>query len=245
MIHFFLLILYILFNVDSFSKSIEIKRYQELMILKTNSTHISSIWYDHKKQIYFTNSSKIDTNSTTIFHLSNITDMKYILTIRSNSIRRFHPPSNYTKDKNNWKYNVRKHVLKAQSLIPVSTNKHGTVIEGLWYDHYLGIYTTNTNVQIDHFIPRKHAFDSGGEKWSNQRKKQFVNCLNMPPLLIVTSAIENNIKSSSPPSTYMPPNPKFQALYVEIWIALKTKWNLKIDPNEVIISKNCYKKNLL
>ncbi|MGL5956232.1 MAG: GmrSD restriction endonuclease domain-containing protein, partial [Brevinema sp.] len=104
------------------------------------------------------------------------------------------------------------------------TNKNGTVIGGLWYDHFTASYITNPkDLQIDHIVPFKEAFRSQQHTWTIEEINEFYNSPLLSALLPVYKD-ENQRKSDS--KEYLPPNPAFQKIYQDMWIYTKIHYKL-------------------
>ncbi|HEY8270913.1 MAG TPA: hypothetical protein VIG33_08485, partial [Pseudobdellovibrionaceae bacterium] len=69
-------------------------------------------------------------------------------------------------------YNTRARVLIRDSQIPVTFNDKGcTVLSGQWYDPYSNQeYTQASDIQIDHVVPLKNSYVSGGWKWDSSTR---------------------------------------------------------------------------
>lgn len=147
----------------------------------------------------------------------------------------------YKYNRKDWKHwidedgdgqDTRQEVLIEESLIPVIFNKNGKVQYGMWLCLFTGQYFTNSSqLDIDHVVPLKHAHDSGGYKWSAERKMAFANELDDPNHLIAVSKSANRSKGSKSPLEWLPPNEDFWCEYISIWISIKDKWELEINPN--------------
>ena len=56
---------------------------------------------------------------------------------------------------------------------------------GKWKDPYTGrIFTDPSQLDIDHVIPLKEAWESGAKTWSRKKKREFANALDNPDHLI-------------------------------------------------------------
>jgi len=112
-------------------------------------------------------------------------------------------------DRDNWEHwidedtdgqDTRQEVLIEESLIPVTFNDKGKVISGKWFDLYTAQYFTDpSDLDIDHFIPLKNAYDSGGNKWTSKQKQDFANDLDDENHLIAVSKSANRSKGSKSP----------------------------------------------
>ena len=140
-------------------------------------------------------------------------------------------------DKDSDCLNTRHELLKARSLVPVTTNKKGCrVLRGKWADYYYDEFITDaTKIDIDHVVPLKHAFDSGGRSWSAEKKKRFAND---EENLVITLASYNRKKGSSSITKWLPINKKYAGKYVKKWLKIKKKYGLVVSKEEMEVMKH-------
>ncbi len=79
-------------------------------------------------------------------------------------------------------FTVRDKVLAEESVVPVQTvlgsGGRCRVTAGQWNGPYTGqTFTDAGDVQIDHFVPLKEAYDSGGFAWDRDRRQLYANDL--------------------------------------------------------------------
>lgn len=135
---------------------------------------------------------------------------------------------------------VRHEVLIEESLVPVGfKDKQGTdedtcVVEtGLWFDPYNNrTFSRASDVQIDHMVPLKEVHQSGGYRWSKQRREEYANDRTNPGHLIAVRRKTNGEKGFKDPAEWMPDNERFRCAYVSIWTAIKRRWQLSMDSAE-------------
>ena len=140
--------------------------------------------------------------------------------------------------------NTRHEVLIEENIGHLVLSKDGCkVISGKWIGNFTGKHFTSPNqVDIDHLIPLKEAYLSGGKNWSKEKKKQFANFRGLADQLMVVEKRTNRQKGAKDISEWLPPNKKFECLYIRKWVALKKFWNLKIDKKEIEVIKKNRKK---
>jgi hypothetical protein len=125
-------------------------------------------------------------------------------------------------------------VLIRDSLTPVQRDPVGCqVIAGDWYSVYDDrTWTDPTELQIDHVVALKEAWDSGAWGWPTDRRVAFGNDLeDIRSLRAVTSAV-NQDKSADDPSQWLPPHEPFVCQYLADWISIKARWSLSMDQSE-------------
>ena len=130
---------------------------------------------------------------------------------------------------------TRQEVLISESLQKVTLSSDGCRVQaGLWYDPYNDRYFTNpADVEIDHFIPLKEAHISGAYRWSLEERRNFANNLQDPDVLIAVGASANRSKGSRDPHRWQPSNRKFRCEYIRRWVALKKRYHLSYDEQEL------------
>ena len=130
--------------------------------------------------------------------------------------------------------NTRQEVLIEQSLIPVVLSNDGKkVLSGLWFCLYTGIITTDpSTLEIDHLVPLKEAFVSGGSSWNSEKKKSYANYLDDPHHLLAVDKSANRSKQDKDISKWVPPYGETRCAYVQWWVAIKTQWGLAMDSTE-------------
>lgn len=133
---------------------------------------------------------------------------------------------------------TRQEVLIEESLLPVTVQENSRgrrkVVSGLWGGAYTGLVTTNPKkLQIDHMVPLKEAHISGAHSWNALKRKDYANDLSLGQALIAVAGGSNQSKGSRDPAHWMPPNRSFWCQYLKDWVAVKKKWELSMDQEEV------------
>jgi hypothetical protein len=130
--------------------------------------------------------------------------------------------------------NTRAEVLIAESLTPVSIAA-GCKVTGSWLSLYDLVQTSNpAELDIDHMIPLKEAWDSGAHSWDFDTRKRFANDLGFEHSLIAVTASSNRSKSDRDPSQWLPSNNSYHCEYAYKWLATKYRWRLSIDSAEAL-----------
>ena len=144
-------------------------------------------------------------------------------------------------NRKNWKHwtdedknclNTRHELLKSTSLVKVVLNKKGCIVlNGSWFDPYSGKYYTNSRrLDIDHIVPLKEAYLSGGSKWTKKQKEVFANDIdNLIPVL----ARENRQKGAKDFAKWLPSNENYVCKYIESFVSIKKKYKLILDVEEI------------
>lgn len=137
-------------------------------------------------------------------------------------------------DRNGNCRNTRTEVLIRDSLDPPRLSRDGChVLFGLWKDAYTGEeFRKPDDLDIDHRVPLEEAHNSGGSRWSRERKAAYANDLTDPNTLVVVSAAANRSKGSKGPEEWLPPDDGRVCPYIAAWIEVKSHWSLSMDERE-------------
>nr|WP_161556009.1 HNH endonuclease family protein [Mangrovicoccus ximenensis] len=101
---------------------------------------------------------------------------------------------------------------------------------GRWLDPYTGrTYTDDDDIDIDHVIPKKWAWEHGAWRWSPEMRSRFAND-NQNLLAVDDSA--NQSKSDKGPDEWMPPLASYSCDYITLFVALVAKYELQLSPAE-------------
>lgn len=110
---------------------------------------------------------------------------------------------------------------------------------GIWQDPYYGNTFGWDQVQVDHVVPQRNAYDMGAYLWSTatgafdaKRWRDFANDEYGLELLTISS-LANGEKLDLPVDRWLPwGNPDFICDYVKMWIDVKYHYNLTITSTE-------------
>lgn len=132
-------------------------------------------------------------------------------------------------------FNTRAEVLARDSQTPVveKPNNKCSVDKGYWLDPYTKtVFTESKDIQIDHVVPLKNAYDSGAWKWDFQTRCLYANYTENNFHLLSVNAHENMSKGDSAPDKYLPPNKSYVCEYIRNWLAIKLIWKLTMSTAE-------------
>jgi len=144
------------------------------------------------------------------------------------------PSGDYDRD--DWKHWVDEdgdcQDARAEILINYSTvevtfadDRECRVVGGEWHDPYTGlVFTDASQLDIDHVVPLKVAWESGAWTWTAGKREQYANDLELS--LLPVSASANRSKGAKAPNEWMPDNDAFQCEYVALWVSVKKKHGL-------------------
>ncbi len=128
---------------------------------------------------------------------------------------------------------ARQQVLKRDSVTFPQVDYPCRVIEGDWVSPYDGARWTNpSDVDIDHVVALKEAWDSGAWQWTKARRTAFANDTSDRRTLLAVTDNVNQAKSDKDPSNWLPPRTSYRCTYVANWIAIKARWGLSMDQSE-------------
>ena len=137
--------------------------------------------------------------------------------------------------------NTRHELLMKQSTstVDVGSNKC-TAVRGRWLDPYTGKTFYNArDLDIDHLVPLKWAWDHGADKWDNEKRKQLAND---EANLFAVQASVNREKGALGPLDWLPPDTAFHCQYVTRFKRIVIKYKLELSSNESIAMDDLFKK---
>lgn len=130
--------------------------------------------------------------------------------------------------------NVRELVLIAEAESISEVNQDCRPLDGAWYSWYDGVRLHDpSQVDIDHMVPLHEAHLSGAAVWSAERKEAFANDTEHPAALTAVSRESNRDKGAGDPGDWKPSLRSEWCRYALDWIAVKVKWSLTADEDEV------------
>jgi hypothetical protein len=130
---------------------------------------------------------------------------------------------------------TRQEVLIEESQVPVTYEDAEScrVKSDRWLDPYSGeLITDPGKLDVDHLVPLKNAYLSGGWAWDTTRRKAYANDLGAAEHLIAVKASLNRQKGSKGPDVWKPPVEAYWCGYAKAWKAIKDKWNLTMTDAE-------------
>ena len=126
--------------------------------------------------------------------------------------------------------NTRHEILLNLSTIPVLFKTTCLIEAGRWKDPYTGQqFTRAKNLDIDHLVPLKWAWEHGANGWTAEKRKVFAN--DEANLFAVKSSV-NNKKGAMGPTLWLPPDTNFHCDYVSQFIVIVESYNLNLTVNE-------------
>ena len=132
-------------------------------------------------------------------------------------------------DKN--KCNTRYEVLIAEAIVKPVVGAGCYLSGGKWKSPYDGkVFTNPTGLDIDHMVPLAEAWRSGAWAWTSAQRMEYANDLDDPRTLLAVTASLNRSKSDKDVAQWLPP--KAQCTYISNWIAVKSRFDLKVDSIE-------------
>ena len=142
---------------------------------------------------------------------------------------------------------TRAKVLIRDSEMQVKMNDKGcSVKKGQWYDPSVDqTFEDGTLMEIDHLVSLKNAYISGAWDWEPKVRCLYANFMGNKMHLIPLNKSENARKGDNTPDHYMPSNKKYRCEYVFKWLAIKSIWQLALNPSEadaiqrIVKDENC------
>lgn len=128
---------------------------------------------------------------------------------------------------------TREDVLRNESTVPAVIGSGCTIVSGRWYSPYDdAVWTNKSDVDIDHMVPLKEVWDSGGWAWTAAQRLAYANDLTDDRTLIAVTDNVNQSKGDRDPAEWMPPRTAYWCTYASEWVAIKARWGLSIDSTE-------------
>jgi len=110
-------------------------------------------------------------------------------------------------------------------ILTFKTDKNCVVVKGAWICPYTGIlYYFAKDLDIDHIIPLKWAWNHGASEWTDEKRKVFAND---PENLLAVQARSNRQKGAKGINQWLPSNTEFIRTYIAKWFYLQEKYGLK------------------
>lgn len=130
---------------------------------------------------------------------------------------------------------TRAEVLITETKAPVkyTATKRCTVSTGQWYSYYDGAtWTKASDVDIDHLVALKEAWESGARSWTADQRTKYANDLGFGATLIAVTDNVNSSKGDRDPAQWLPPRTAARCTYATQWVQVKYRWRMTIDTAE-------------
>ena len=141
---------------------------------------------------------------------------------------------------------TREEILKRDSVSKPQVDPYRCyVVAGDWVSPYDGAKLSDRgDVDIDHVVALKEAWDSGAWAWSELQRKAYANDMTDRRTLIAVTDRVNVSKRDKDPSNWMPPLRSYWCTYLGDWISVKARWGLSMDQSEFgrisnLLASNC------
>jgi hypothetical protein len=128
---------------------------------------------------------------------------------------------------------TRAEVLMDESLSAPQVDPFGCfVVVGDWLSSYDGqVVGDPAELDIDHVVALKEAWESGAWSWSPERRMAYANDLSDDRTLAAVTSRSNESKGENDPSTWLPV-PSALCQYVADWVSIKARWGMSMDDSE-------------
>jgi len=126
---------------------------------------------------------------------------------------------------------TREEVLVKESTTPPEIAGDCSVTSGSWRFYYdSAAWTDPADVDIDHVVSLKEAWDSGAWAWNERTRQRFANDLRSPRSL---AAVTDNVNQSKGESDFAEWQPQRRTCqYLRSWVVTKIRWRLTVDTVE-------------
>jgi hypothetical protein len=108
------------------------------------------------------------------------------------------------------------------------------VVGGRWFSVYDGVSVTSSRtLDVDHMVALAEAWDSGADRWTEERREAYANDLGYADSLIAVTGSSNRSKSDRDPAEWQPPRLAVWCRYATAWTTVKVRWGLTADEAEI------------
>lgn len=129
---------------------------------------------------------------------------------------------------------TRSEVLIEESSTTALLGPKCKINSGKWLSRFDNRSFTNpSQLDIDHLVPLKEAWESGASQWNSTQRQAFANDLEFAGSLIAVSASSNRSKGDKDPAQWQPSHKAFSCTYAVTWIQVKYRWSLTADQAEI------------
>ena len=136
---------------------------------------------------------------------------------------------------------ARAQVLIRESTTQATVGSGCHVTAGAWLSTYDGTITGNPGeLEIDHVVALKEAWDSGAYAWSDERRVAYANDVTDARTLHAVSVASNQSKGNADPSNWMPPDRGDWCRYLGDVVSIKARWSLSMDQSEAGRIRNLF-----
>ena len=127
--------------------------------------------------------------------------------------------------------NTRYEVLISEAIVKPKVGAGCYLSGGKWRSVYEGkVFTNPTGLDIDHMVPLAEAWRSGAWAWTSAQRMDYANDLDDSRSLLAVTASLNRSKGDKDVAGWLPV--KAQCAYISNWIAVKSRFDLTVDPLE-------------
>lgn len=143
---------------------------------------------------------------------------------------------------------TREEVLLAESRTRVRRGRGCSILAGTWFSPYDGrSWRRPSDVEVDHAVPLKEAWESGARSWTASGRMKFANDLGYAWSI---DTVTDNLKASRRDrdvAGWLPPRQRCR--YAVHWVAVKYRWRLSVNAAEKnklasLLSGTCGSKRL-
>ena len=132
-------------------------------------------------------------------------------------------------DKNCRNSRAEELVKYSSSQVQFRTDRECSVVSGRWRSSFTGdtIYKAS-DIDIDHVVPLRWAWERGADKWSKQQRIQFAND---PANLLVVELSLNRQKGAKGLNQWLPPQNQCQ--YILRFVRVTKQYQIELKHSEI------------
>ncbi|GAA2951924.1 HNH endonuclease family protein [Streptomyces enissocaesilis] len=135
--------------------------------------------------------------------------------------------------------NTRAEVVVAEATTPPAVDGRCTITGGAWHSYYdKRDHSGAGALDVDHLVPVAEAWRSGASGWSDEERQQYANDMADPRVLVAVTASVKRAKGDKDPARWEPADDSADCRYIAEWAAVKGRWGLAVDADELAALQN-------
>ncbi len=134
---------------------------------------------------------------------------------------------------------TRAEVVIAEATTPPAVDGRCTITGGAWHSYYdKRDHSGAGALDVDHLVPLAEAWRSGASGWSDEERQQYANDMADPRVLVAVTASVKRTKGDKDPARWEPADDSADCRYIAEWAAVKGRWKLAVDADELAALQN-------
>ncbi|OEJ25073.1 hypothetical protein AR457_11965 [Streptomyces agglomeratus] len=134
---------------------------------------------------------------------------------------------------------TRAEVIIAEATTPPAVDGRCTITGGAWHSYYdKKDHFGAGALDVDHLVPLAEAWRSGASAWTDEERERYANDMGDPRVLAAVTASEKRRKGDRDPARWEPSDDSADCRYIAEWAAVKARWKLSVDSDELAAMQN-------